>query len=85
MPKRRKQRSRRLVENPAICVIETEGVEYILDWREFPRFGFVFIRCLDTAAVTQKLKASALRNRIGLHIVVGMRNNYWGIGVWRIR
>lgn len=85
MPKRKKPRSEHLDEHPAICVIETEGVEYVLDWREFPRLGFVFIRCLDTTPVLRSLKDSAARNRIKLHTEVGIRNNYWGIGIWRLQ
>jgi hypothetical protein len=85
MQKRQKQLSRRLKLKPEICVIPTEGLEYFIDWDKFPVLGFVFIRCVGTEDVLTLLRRSAERNGIKISISVGIRNGYWGVGVWRLR
>lgn len=48
-------------------------------------FGFVFIRCVGTDEVCKTIRASALKHGIGIAIRVGIRNGYWGVGVWRTK
>ena len=85
MRKRKKQLSGRSTPGPNECLIRTEGIEYCLNWAEFPVFGFVFIRCVGTDEVCKTIRGSALKHGIGIAIRVGIRNGYWGVGVWRTK
>lgn len=63
----------------------TEGVEFVLDWDKFPIQGFVFIPCIETEKVIASLRKEAAKQRMSLTFRVGIRNGYWGVGVWRTR
>lgn len=85
MPERKPPRSKRYPPINNIQVIETEGVDYILDWDKFPIGGFVFIRCLETERIMKVLKWHSEKLGIKISIRVGERNGFWGVGVWRRR
>lgn len=86
MKRRKPQPSKRSrPSNPYECVVDTEGVQYVLDWSTFPINGFVFVRCVETEKVVKTLRSSAANRGISLAIRVGIRNGYWGVGVWRTR
>lgn len=72
-------------ENRGKCLIDTEGVTYVIDWETFPINGFVFIKCVGTDKVVKTLRSSAANRGISLAMRVGIRNGYWGVGVWRTR
>jgi len=63
----------------------TEGVEFVLDWDKFPLQGFVFIPCMETDKVCISLRREAAKRAMSLSLKVGIRNGYWGVGVWRTR
>lgn len=71
--------------NPYECVVDTEGVQYVLDWSTFPINGFVFMKCVETTKVITILRRSSARHGISLALRVGIRNGYWGVGIWRTR
>jgi len=71
--------------NPSECVIDTEGVQYVINWDTFPVMGFVFIRCIETDKVLTAVRAHAYRQGVGVALRVGIRNGYWGVGVWRTK
>lgn len=70
---------------PTSVAINAEGVTYVLDWEKFPVLGFVFIRCLNTDEVMRIVRLHASRWDIGVHMKTGIRNGYWGVGVWRTK
>jgi hypothetical protein len=70
---------------PTICIVDAEGVTYSFDWATFSVGANIFIPCVATARITEMLVHSARKRRIKLHIVVGERNGFWGIAVWRMR
>lgn len=67
------------------CVIDTEGIQYVIDWATFPINGFVFVKCVETDKVMKTLRSSSANRGISLALRVGVRNGYWGVGVWRTR
>lgn len=85
MRKRKQPPPKRLALSPNIWQFETEGITYVLDWDKFPINGFVFIKCLETDKVVASLKRHSARYRVKLTLRVGIRNGYWGVGVWRTK
>lgn len=89
MRKGKKQPSKpsktRKPENPFRQVVNTEGINYVINWDTFPVMGFVFIRCIETERVVQELRSRTSRLGIKIAIRVGIRNGYWGVGVWRTK
>lgn len=85
MRKKPKQLAKPLVDPPSVCRITTEGIDYVFDWDTFPIHGFVFMRCVATDDVVKKLKHSAMRCGVGITTRIGIRNGYWGVGLWRTR
>lgn len=83
MQERKPPRSKRSRLLSNVQVIETEGVDYILDWDKFPINGFVFVRCLETERIMKELKWHSEKFGIKITLRVGERNGYWGIGIWR--
>ena len=87
--KRRKRPQLKLLPAPPKPVNEwrftTEGVEFVLDWDKLPIHGFVFIPCIETEKVSMSLRKEASKQGISLSLKVGIRNGYWGVGVWRTR
>jgi hypothetical protein len=83
MQERKPPRSKRSHPITNIQVIDTEGVDYILDWDKFPLNGFVFIRCLETERIMKELKWHSEKLGIKTSLRVGERNGYWGVGIWR--
>lgn len=87
--KRRKRPQLKLLPAPPKPVNEwrftTEGVEFVLDWDKLPIHGFVFIPCIETEKVSMSLRKEANKQGISLSLKVGIRNGYWGVGVWRTR
>lgn len=70
---------------PSESVIDTEGIQYVIDWDKYPINGFVFIKCVETDKVMKTLRQNASRRGLRLVFRVGIRNGYWGVGVWRIQ
>jgi len=70
---------------PNIWECAVEGIEYVIDWEKFPINGFVFIRCLETDTVVKSIRKHAQKYGVGIRVRVGARDNYWGVGVWRVR
>jgi ribosomal protein S5 len=68
-----------------VCIVDAEGVTYTFDWATFSVGASVFIPCVATDRIAKMLVSSARKRRIKLHIVVGERNGFWGVGVWRMR
>lgn len=85
MPRKNKQPPKPSVAPTNSWVYTTEGITYSIDWDKFPLNGFVFIRCIETTNITQSLRANASKHGIKLMIQIGIRNGYWGVGVWRIK
>lgn len=88
MPRKKKQPSQPSTPpkpQPNVCRFTTEGVEYILDWDTFPIHGFVFIRCVETDFVQKTVRNHANRYGVKVMLKVGIRNGYWGVGVWRVQ
>lgn len=77
--------SRTPPRKPSECWVETEGVEYVIDWATFPVHGFVFLRCVETDKVVKVIRAHAQRYGVAVSLRMGIRNGYWGVGVWRTR
>jgi hypothetical protein len=77
--------SRKRRPKPSECIVETEGVEYVINWDTFPITGFVFIKCIETDRVSTVIRAHAQRYGVSVALRVGIRNGYWGVGVWRTR
>lgn len=69
---------------PPLCVVNTEGVEFTFRWDKFPVGGNVFIPCLGTRDVVAQVKASAVEHGVQIRYRVGIRNEKWGVGIWRI-
>jgi hypothetical protein len=72
-------------KSSTVCIVDAEGVSYTFDWATFSVGASVFIPCVATDRVAEMLVSSARKRRIKLHIAVGERNGFWGIGVWRVR
>jgi hypothetical protein len=91
MPRKKTKSSKPLSQgkkaanNPYQLVIDTEGVQYVINWDTFPVMGFVFIRCLQTEHVLKKLRSFTQTRGIQISTRVGIRNGYWGVGVWRVK
>lgn len=90
MPRRKSKPSkpstqRKKPVSPYQQVIDTEGVQYVINWDTFPVMGFVFIRCIETDYVLKTLRAFTQRMGIKISTRVGIRNGYWGVGVWRVK
>lgn len=87
MKKRKLQRWKPLPDPPKADEwhFTTEGVEFVLDWDKLPIHGFVFIPCIETEKVSMSLRKESAKRGISLALRVGIRNGYWGVGVWRTR
>ena len=85
MRKRKKPPLKRLRNNPNELCIDTEGIQYVINWAEFPINGFVFIKCVATDEVSKRIRGSAAHRGIGVALRVGIRNGYWGVGLWRTK
>jgi hypothetical protein len=73
----------RLNPDKNICKVDVEGVIYVIDWDKFPVHGFVFIKCIDLAKVAQKVTKHSFKYGIKVMVKSGIRNGYWGVGIWR--
>lgn len=75
--------SRRHSTAPDLTKISTDGLQYVINWDTFSVGSNVFIPCIETAKVIKELRHQAALRTIRVRCKVGIRNNRWGVGVWR--
>jgi hypothetical protein len=85
MRKKRKRLAKPSPDKIGMCYVLTEGIEYAINWHTFPINGFVFLRCVATDEILPRIKRSAIKHGIGVVTKIGIRNGYWGIGLWRTK
>lgn len=65
------------------CSVLVEGVEFVFYWGDFAIGDGVFIPCLDTERVRNRVISSAHRNGIKLSTRVGIFDGKWGVAFWK--
>lgn len=70
--------------DPALCVVDVEGVEFTFRWDRFRPGASVFIPCVGTADVVKQVRASADQYGLAVHVAAGVRDGRLGVGVWRV-
>lgn len=61
-----------------------EGVDYIIDWREFKKGTSVFFPCLDYARARAELMAVVNRLKAKVVIATVIEDGVRGLRVWRM-